>query len=286
AFDDLLVTISQPIVAAPVAQSTNVLQLVNVDIITPATINVGDVITVTILQQGNLGTTTLNIDNTIDYTPDAGTIGTDLIDFELCNQCGQCDINTVTITINNSPPVFANPGSLVVEPGQTITIDLPLLASDPNNNLDISTLSIVSQPISGAVATIDINNILRIDYSDVAFNGIDQLTIEVCDLLGACTQLLISINVSGEITVHNAIAPTGRPLNQYMHIEGLPANTQVTIYNRWGDKVFEVDNYHNVSNRFSGLNDKGKELPSGTYFYKLEFADGRKALTGYLVIRR
>jgi gliding motility-associated-like protein len=52
------------------------------------------------------------------------------------------------------------------------------------------------------------------------------------------------------------------------------AQNKVSIYNRWGDIVFEVQNYNNTDRSFTGLSNSGNELPSGNYFYKIEFASG------------
>ena len=41
------------------------------------------------------------------------------------------------------------------------------------------------------------------------------------------------------------------------------------VFNRWGDKVFDMDNYNNDSKRFECKQTNGKELPSGVYFYKV-----------------
>jgi gliding motility-associated-like protein len=67
----------------------------------------------------------------------------------------------------------------------------------------------------------------------------------------------------------------------------LPTTRQntVSIYNRWGDRVFSVSNYNNVDRAFSGLSDAGNKLPTGTYFYKIEFASGRKPATGYISLK-
>ncbi len=61
---------------------------------------------------------------------------------------------------------------------------------------------------------------------------------------------------------------------------------KVTIFNRWGSKVFEVSNYNNTTNVFRGLNNEGTELPTGTYFFKIEFDSGRNMETGYLTLKR
>ena len=201
-----------------------------------------------------------------------------------------------TLNVNfNSPPAFAN-ATETTHIGNRVTIDLKLLISDPDNNINPSSLRIVQQPSSGAVAEIDQNQNLILDYDGVNFVGTDKLTIEVCDDLGVCAQNLITIqveNLSSEIEVFNAVAPNSSGDNRFMRIHNLPQGNKVSVYSRWGNKVFEVLNYDNAvpGKRFEGLNNNGKALPSGTYFYKIEIPDGSnlngpELLTGYISLKQ
>ncbi len=214
---------------------------------------------------------------------------------------GQCesDLVPVVATIggaacSNQPPVIAATSTNIAI-GGLVTIDLSLLVTDADNNLDLASFEIIAAPSSGATATIA-NGILTIDYSGNSFTGTDQLTIKVCDLLGACAQQELQIEVSGEleIEVFNALSPNNDDKNDTFIIANIDklAETQsntVTIYNRWGSKVFEVDNYNNTTNVFNGLNNNGNELPSGTYFYKIKFHNPQttsRKTEGYLVLKR
>jgi gliding motility-associated-like protein len=132
---------------------------------------------------------------------------------------------------------------------------------------------------------------LTIDYDAVAFAGKDQLTIEVCDIFSACTQQILEIDVIGDIEIYNGVSPNSDDQNDIFlirYIDLLPDTQEntVTIYNRWGSKVFEVSDYNNTTKVFHGLNDNGGELPSGTYFYKIEFNSGRKGESGYLSLKK
>ncbi|WKZ58874.1 MAG: gliding motility-associated C-terminal domain-containing protein [Cyclobacteriaceae bacterium] len=105
----------------------------------------------------------------------------------------------------------------------------------------------------------------------------------------APTEVLLALaraDVSG-ILVYNAIAPNGYEANRYMQIANLPEGSMVTIYNRWGDKVFEMAGYDDTvaGKRFEGVGLDGKELPSGNYFYKIELPDA-SPLTGFLSLKR
>jgi len=194
---------------------------------------------------------------------------------------------TIT-TISNQPPVINATEATVPIAGST-SIDLTLLISDVDNNLDLTTLKIVNQPSSGALAQIT-NNVLSIDYIGLNFSGQDRITIEVCDLSGSCTRQELIIEVVGDLNIYTGISPNGDIYNEkwvIQNIELLPdtRENKVSIYNRWGDLVFDIDNYNNDSRVFRGLNKNGVQLPTGIYFYKIEFARDRKSLTGYLNIK-
>lgn len=287
--DQLDVVIAQNPVAAPLSISASVGQSTNTNVIAAASTGPGDAITVTIISNGTKGNASVQPNNTINYTPNAGTVGADSYQYRICNQCNLCSDADVTINILNEPPAIATPGSINAVAGQSVVILFASLLSDINNNLDPASITILSGPTSNALATFDAAFNLTLDYSNTPFAGTDQLTIEVCDLLGACSQITLNIFVDGEITVFNGVSTNGDLLNPILKLENIqflePTN-KVTIYNRWGDKVFEIDNYDNAQRSFTGISDDGGDLPSGVYFYRVEFASGRKELEGFLTIKR
>ncbi|KDN56728.1 DUF7507 domain-containing protein [Flavobacterium seoulense] len=84
------------------------------------------------------------------------------------------------------------------------------------------------------------------------------------------------------ITVFNAVSPgVGSDLEQILYVRGIdcyPDNT-VQIFDRWGVKVFDVKGYDNNTKAFRGISDgratlgKSNGLPSGTYFYIINYVD-------------
>lgn len=192
----------------------------------------------------------------------------------------------ITIILN-APPVIT-PEILKTTIQGFETVDLNDLISDPNGNLDLTSFTITVQPLSGAEATIDGDNNLRIDYDGVNFVGTDWLTIQACDDLGSCTSAEITIEVVGDIEVYNALSPNGDNKNDMLRLEYIdilyPEN-HVYIYGRWGDLVFDVANYDNQTRVFRGLNNSGNKLPAGTYFYKIVVPGTSKPVSGYLVLK-
>ncbi len=196
----------------------------------------------------------------------------------------------VSIITCNQPPVITSAAVQATVEG-SVSLKITDLLSDPDNNLDLTTLRIVIPPKSGASAVIDSNFNLILNYRGLSFAGADEITIEVCDTNGACAQQKLLIEVVGDIIVYNAISANGDGKNAMLflqYIEAIPETKQnkVSIYNRWGDLVWEGTNYDNSSIVFIGLNKNGNDLPSGTYFYKIEYATGRKTDSGYLSLKR
>ena len=192
----------------------------------------------------------------------------------------------VQISFNQAPVITAPATTVGI--GNSVTIDLATAISDPDYNLDATTFKVISPPLSGAPYTIN-GLAVTIDYTGKNFAGIDQLTVEICDLNGACSQTVLSVNVVGDVVAFNGISPNGDGLNDFFELRNItilePSN-KVLIFSRWGDKVFEVDDYDNDQKKFIGLNNNGNELTSGVYFYRIEFASGKETMTGYITIKR
>lgn len=174
-----------------------------------------------------------------------------------------------------------------------VTLDIEPLISDPDDNLDPASLYLVnSVSEQGASASLQAGSFMvTLDYGGIQFFGTDRITLGICDLLNECAQQELTIEVGGDIVVYNAVSPDGNGLNetfilQYINILPDAAHNRVSIFNRWGDMVFEIADYNNNDRVFKGTGKGGQELPSGTYYYKIEFSGGRKTKTGYLSLKR
>ena len=237
-------------------------------------------------QPANGVATILNSILTIDYSA-SNFAGSDNVIIEVFDLAGARAEATVVITVNNVAPVIV-PTQLKTVVQSIATIDLLTLVSDADNNLDPSTFSIFQQPISGATASIS-GTSLTVDYTMTTFAGLDNLIVEVFDLAGERAEATITIQVEGDIVVRNGMSPNGDGKNDYFQLDNittLGAQNTVKIFNRWGDKVFEIEDYDNQNRRFEGRSDDGKDLPSGVYFFKITFINGRPELSGYLTLKR
>jgi gliding motility-associated-like protein len=88
---------------------------------------------------------------------------------------------------------------------------------------------------------------------------------------------------TNEILIPNVISPNNDGQNDFFVIKNIPPNTLVTIFNRWGNKVFESYNYQND---WGGLNLRGEKVSEGTYFYSIKFGDSIKGINGIITVIR
>jgi gliding motility-associated-like protein len=88
------------------------------------------------------------------------------------------------------------------------------------------------------------------------------------------------------IVIHDVITPNGDGMNDRWIIDCIsefPQN-QVVIFDRWGDKVREFENYNNTSVVWDGTNSRGEKLPDGTYYYLLTIRNGAR-YNGWILVR-
>ena len=63
---------------------------------------------------------------------------------------------------------------------------------------------------------------------------------------------------------------------------------EFTIFNRWGNKVFEASPYKNEwdGKAEMGIRVGGDDLPVGTYFYLLDLKDGTPVYKGTIYLNK
>ena len=91
------------------------------------------------------------------------------------------------------------------------------------------------------------------------------------------------------MTVPEGFSPNGDNVNDQFVIDGLEyyPDNRITIFNRWGQKVFESAPY---ANNWDGTSQNSmtignEKLPEGTYFYLLDLGNG-DVMKGYIYLTR
>ena len=81
----------------------------------------------------------------------------------------------------------------------------------------------------------------------------------------------------GEVKIPNIITPNRDSLNDTFRPRFSCQPTSLEVYSRWGQRVYQSDNYHN--------NWDARNLPDGVYYFLLRDADGRRQKS-WLEVRR
>lgn len=91
-----------------------------------------------------------------------------------------------------------------------------------------------------------------------------------------------------EPEVFNVVTTNNNGKHDFLNIRNItlfPKN-RVSIYDRWGNVVFEKNGYDNATETFTGISSSGKELAAGTYYYVLDKGNGSQRITGYIMLKR
>jgi len=155
-----------------------------------------DATSVVVLTQPAHGDVTVDpVIGEITYDPDANFTGTDTFSYEICDSQGACDTATVTVEVNpvDDPPVANDDTASVAEDG-TVTIDVPDNDSDPDGDLDVTTVSIVSQPSNGTVSVDPVTGEITYEPND-DFSGTDTFSYQICDSVNVCDTATVEVNV-------------------------------------------------------------------------------------------
>jgi gliding motility-associated-like protein len=79
----------------------------------------------------------------------------------------------------------------------------------------------------------------------------------------------------------------------YLHIDNIelyPEN-EISIFNRWGNIVFQAKGYDNYNVKFTGINLASKNVTDGVFYYVLKISNENvpqtSALTkGYFILKK
>jgi len=111
---------------------------------------------------------------------------------------------------------------------------------------------------------------------------------------GQCvTSDTVTITISHEgicldFELPTGFSPNGDGYNDFYDIHGIeryPDNNFI-VFNRWGNEVYNIDNYNNTSHRWDGQNNNGDPLPDGTYYVILLVNKGDIKRNTYVDLRR
>ncbi|WP_125783494.1 Ig-like domain-containing protein [Pseudoalteromonas rubra] len=161
-----------------------------------------DPLTLSIIEQPNMGTLELSETGSFRYTPQQNSYGQDYFVYQIDDGTAsvQAFVIIEVIAVNDAP--LASDDSVTVAQGQTISVLVAANDQDIDGSLDLTSLTLVEGPSHGNVS-LSSDNTHFIYQSDANYRGSDSFTYQIKDDLGAVSNIA---NVFIEVTGDN-IAP-------------------------------------------------------------------------------
>ena len=231
--------------------------------------------------------------------PENTTVYVNIIPYNSAGDATACpEESFLTETLNTPPDCTTLTGPL---DGDT---DVPLdtgLQWDPSASAEGYRLSVGTTPGgTDIVDNLDVGTSTSYSFpSALPENTTVYVNIIPYNSAGDATACRESIFITEVISFLNktkyGISPNGDGINDYWEISDIEAypDNSVSIFNRWGNLVFETNGYDNINNVFTGNANQssslgGGKLPEGTYFYiiTLNGLNNQNKLQGFLVLKR
>jgi hypothetical protein len=207
-----------PVAVADVA-STSEDTLVNIDVLGNDTDLDGDVLTVTTATTQN-GTVTVNVDKTLNYTPNTNFAGADTITYTIADAAGLTSTADVTVTVSavNDAPVAVADTATTLEDTPLVNIDV--LGND--SDVDGDALTVITATAQNGSVTI--NGDKTFNYTpNTNFAGADTITYTIADAAGLTSTAVVTVTVLAVNKV-NGTEAAENPLNGSDGIDFIKGN--------------------------------------------------------------
>ena len=131
-------------------------------------------------------------------------------------------------------------------------------------------------------------------YTHVAGQPLGFVEVVVIDPMTTCeasTLIEVTTYMNADcVDIPQGLSPNGDGMNDCLVLDHLEASDDIIkaeIYNRYGVKVFELNDYTSQwcgQDASSGSSNSNDLLPVGTYFYVIQFNSGRAPITSWIYL--
>ena len=190
---------------------------------------------------------------------------------QVSNELGCTDSDEVVV-FTSSVSVDAQISPDIVELGE----EIDLIALTDATWITWSTLNDIVPIYDGLY----INSVSYSPVNSTIFRLIGRNEYECMD------SAFVNIKVLSEIKIPNVFTPNDDGINDTWQIANITdyENAEVSIYNRWGNLVFQTSGGYN--NNWNGTNGRNNQLPIGTYYYKIDLNFRGRTFAGDVTILR
>ncbi len=155
--------------------------------------------------------------------------------------------------------------------GEALTFDVPSTVEYQNAYYWATSKEVSWQTTADTISPIVVAK------EDMTIKVVDTVSVTyaaISDTLQCVFTDSMVVSVLSDIRPPEVFTPNGDGANDTWVINGIHAyqKVEVVIFNRWGGRVWQKSG---VYEPWDGTNAKGKNLPSGTYYYSIKCSDSR-----------
>ena len=192
------------------------------------------------------------------------------------------DYSTAELTVTTESTPIAVDDVLQLGEGQ-VANSLSVIANDVLDGVSGYNLTFDVDPLLGSILDNGDGEVTYTLLTSLLIPGTDEFAYTICNsnCPELCDQAFVTVDILrdtvGGFTAPTGITPNDDGMNEALVFDDLLAfpekypDSELVVFNRWGDVVFEAKPYNNDWN---GVNQDGNPLPDGTYYYILRLNIG------------
>ncbi len=224
--------------SAPVARNDSVTTPRNTAVLVDVLANDTDV-------DGDLDASSLQVGTAVDgvatrsgtqisFDPALGFVGTASFTYTVCDARPECSGATVTVVVTapspgSAPTAVDDDGGTIDHDSIAFAIDVLANDTDPDGDIDPTTLAIVTQPDRGVATAGD--GVVRYTPPDSGSHGVHTFTYRICDLGGRCAVARVTITLVHDLEDDPVVAVD----DQATTAQGQPVTVDVLDNDDKGD---------------------------------------------------
>jgi len=209
------------------------------------------------------GTLEVTDSDNLFFVPDNGFVGGTTVLYNVCNECGNCNIANLSIEVNapvEVPDCESHNENIAASVGEILTfcpdfcLDPPFEISSVNNSISQNYINIVDNTC--------------INYTALSSSLLDEVYIIACDNTSTCDTAYISLSIVNTGIENQSSIPHISIQNNILHINHMPTMPQykrLNIVNVQGQMVYTISQFSGQTQQISL-----PTLPKGVYFVLLQ----------------
>ncbi|HEX5170221.1 MAG TPA: HYR domain-containing protein [Cyclobacteriaceae bacterium] len=190
---------------------------------------------------------------------DVFPVGTTPVEYKATDIYGNasyCNFDVV-VTSNDPPVITGCPGDIRAEADESGKVSVSW--TEPTASSPCGDVTLTSSHSPG-------------DFFSVGSTKVEYTATDDSGVGTTCTFNITVAYKEVKIEVVELVTPNGDGVNDEWIITDLDqfTNNRVTIFDRWGNVIYQASGYDNESVVWKGENSKGSLVPTGTYYYTIE----------------